>query len=589
MKTPQHIVVTSGNQRTFQQSSSGLIFFQKIVSLFAARSCYREWLSMLWPISHHLLERSAITLCVKLIIVILFAWSAQNHPLNAQDNLTGTLTERAVCDHSTAINAKACYGAKGDLQENGRCSMTLGSNTLTCSQSPFVVGDVGKSIYVQSAGNSGASLASTITSYESPSQVVVRSAAMSSVNNIRIAWGTDDTSALQSAYKALLAHGGALYIPPGNYLHHGLNWTGNNHKIYGDAYGATHLTALAVTNPGKVNSDGSTVGVDLSGSGYNQISNLVFWGGLVGLPDLAPDINVLAGRSGSSGNAFAINHIFESDFFVTSGAYNVVLYGYEQTDFHNNHFESNGSVNNGTLYLSAVNTRGFISPYVNLVAPVPATSMTKINVSGGRTTFSGSGKLIVLDQGISGSDYNISIRDAFALLGAPGSTFLSDTGNSKGYGIRHIVLDEINIEMVPNCGDCRAVNINAPAWNWAIRNVQFYGPTGLTVSPYTFAGGFLDGSVMIDSTGQGTKHVSPEFNAPSCAGSILHLGQQQPTTNCTDYGYLGTVNGSNIGMWTHGAGAPAGNCATGSLYSNTSGSRGSTLYVCVASVWSAIK
>src|SRR6266702_5927993 len=168
MKTPQHIVVTSGNQRTFQQSSSGLIFFQKIVSLFAARSCYREWLSMLWPISHRLLERSAITLCVKLIIVILFAWSAQNHSLNAQDNqdnLTGTLTGRAVCDHSTAINAMACYGAKGDLQENGRCSMTSGSNTLTCSQSPFVVGDVGKSIYVQSAGNSGASLASTITSY----------------------------------------------------------------------------------------------------------------------------------------------------------------------------------------------------------------------------------------------------------------------------------------------------------------------------------------------------------------------------------------------------------------------------------------
>jgi Pectate lyase superfamily protein len=516
---------------------------------------------------------------LKRAAVILLASMIQVPLLHAQSG--------SGCGQSEATNVKTCFQAKGDLRSADRCSMTSGSGSLRCSGGPFAEGDVGKSVYVQSAGNSGRSLASTIVSYVSASEVDVTPVATSTVSNVSSVWGTDDTSALQSAYKAVVAKGGALYIPPGNYLHHGLNWTGNNIKIYGDGYGGAQLTALAVTNPDAVNRHAQTVGVDLSGSGYNQVSNLVFFGGLQKFPDLAPTVNILAGRSGSSGNDFAIAHIFESDFFVTFGGYNVVLYAYEQSDFHNNHFESSGSVNNGSLYLSAANSPGFISPYVNLVAPV--SSMTKVNVSGGRTSFAGAGKLIVLDQGASGSNYNISIRDAFALLWAPGSIFLSDTGSASGYGLRHIVLDEVNIETIADCRDCRAVNINAPAWNWEIRNVQFYGPTGMTVSPYTFHGGFLDGSVMIDSTGPAKGYANPEFNASSCAGSILHLGEQQPTTNCTDYGYLGSVRGGNPGMWTHGTSVPNGRCTNGSLHSNTSGSRGSTLYVCVEGSWVDIR
>jgi hypothetical protein len=514
----------------------------------------------------------------KIIAAILLAGMALGQCMNAQSD-TG-------CGQFEATNAKACFGAKGDLRSADRCSMTLGSGSLRCLGGPFVAGDVGKAVYVQSAGSSGGSLASSISAFVSASEVDVTSAAGSSVNNVTAVWATDDTAALQSAYKAVVAHGGALYLPPGNYLHHGLNWTGNTIKIYGDAYGSAQLTALDVTNPGKRNMRAQTVGVDLSGSGYNQVSDLVFFGGLDKFKDLAPKINILAGRSGSSGSDFANAHIFESDFFVAFGSYNVVLYAYEQSDFHNNQFESSGAVNNGTLYLSAANSPGFVSPYVNLVAPV--SSMTKVNVSGGRTSFGGSGKLIVLDQGGSGSDYSVSIRDAYGLLGASGSTFLSDTGSASGYGLRHIVLDEINIETVPDCRNCRAVEINAPAWNWDIRNVQFYGETGMTVSPFTFHGGFLDGSAMIDSTGQAAGYVNPEFNAPSCAGSVLHLGEQQPTVNCTDYGFRGAVHGDTPG-WIHGATVPNGSCTNGSLYSNTSGAKGSTLYVCVAGSWVDLK
>ena len=435
----------------------------------------------------------------RLAAVVLFASMTKVLSLQAQT--------ASGCGQSEATNVKTCFQAKGDLRSADRCSTTSGSGALRCSGGPFVAGDVGKSVYVQSAENSGKSLAFTIRSYVSASEVDVTPVATATVSNVSSVWGTDDTSALQSAYKAVVAHGGALYIPQGNYLHHGLNWTGNSIKIYGDGYGSSQITALAVTNPGAINRQAQTVGVDLSGSGYNQVSNLVFFGGLQKFPDLAPTVNILAGRSGPSGADFANDHIFESDFFVTFGAYNVVLYAYEQSDFHNNHFESSGAVNDGSLYISAANSPGFISPYVNLVAPV--SSMTKVNVSGGRTSFGGPGKLIVLDQGPSGSDYSISIRDAYALLIAPGSIFLSDTGNPNGYGLRHIVLDEVNIETVADCRDCRAVYVNAPAWNWDIRNVQFYGTTGTTVSPYTFRGGFLDGSVMIDSTGPTGGYTHP--------------------------------------------------------------------------------
>lgn len=75
------------------------------------------------------------------------------------------------------------------------------------------------------------------------------------------------------------------------------------------------------------------------------------------------------------------------------------------------------------------------------------------------------------------------------------SVFLSDTGTGA---LRNVVLDTIYAEIGP--ANVAMVNINAPAWNWRIENAQMYG-RGLTVSPYTFANGFLDGEVLIDSAG----------------------------------------------------------------------------------------
>src|ERR1700759_1864384 len=101
------------------------------------------------------------------------------------------------CGQSEATNVKTCFQAKGDLRSADRCSMTSGSGALRCSGGSFVAGDVGKSVYVQSAGSSGRSLAFTIRSYVSASEVEVTPVATSTVSNGSSVWVTDDTAELQ--------------------------------------------------------------------------------------------------------------------------------------------------------------------------------------------------------------------------------------------------------------------------------------------------------------------------------------------------------------------------------------------------------
>jgi hypothetical protein len=201
--------------------------------------------------------------------------------------------------------------------------------------------------------------------------------------------------------------------------------------------------------------------------------------------------------------------------------------------------------------------------------------MTKVNVSGARSVFSGNGHMIVLDQGTSESDYTISIRDAYINMGN-GSVFLSDTGTGA---LRHVVLDTVYAE--PANGNAQMVNVSGPAWNWRIDNVQIYPPVGFTVSPYVFANGFLGGEVLIDSVGQAAGYSNPEFNASSCAGSILNLGQEQPTTNCTNYALLLSVNGYTLGPAQNASGGDTHiACWTGSGQPGYCTSSGSVTGVC---------
>ncbi len=436
-----------------------------------------------------------------------------------------TNTGNTLCKGTDPVDAKACYGATGNARWNGGgCAITSRTPTLTCPAGlNFAAADIGKTMYVAGAGSRGATLQTTISGVTSGTVVTLANNAITTVTGSAVFYATDDTTALQSAYKAAVAQGRSLYIPAGTYLHHGLNFTGNDTRIFGaNGYAMTSLVAAVVTNPGKINSGAPTVGIDLSGSFRNSFDRINVWGGWQnGMGDLAPTINFLGARTTSN---FATVHTFEGDFFITFGAYDVFLYGYEQTSFKDCTFEGAGTTQDGLLYLSSNNTPAFQSPYETFVRS-PA-SMTKVSVSGAATQFAGGGKHVVLDQGGSESDYTISIRDAFISIFG-GGTWLSDTG---GAAIRDIELSNDYAEF-QNCPTCRMINMTGPAWMWDIRTVQAYNGAGLTVSPYTFSAGILGSYVQVDATGS----TQPALSASSCRGSIINTGQQQPTLSCQDY------------------------------------------------------
>ncbi len=104
------------------------------------------------------------------------------------------------------------YGAKGDGKVVSDGSMTSGSATLTCATStPFTSADIGKQIMVVGAGatvgSSPGALCTTITGFTSASVVTLGATASATASNMYLAYGTDDTTAIQSAVDAASAYG----------------------------------------------------------------------------------------------------------------------------------------------------------------------------------------------------------------------------------------------------------------------------------------------------------------------------------------------------------------------------------------------
>lgn len=86
----------------------------------------------------------------------------------------------------------------------------------------------------------------------------------------------------------------------------------------------------------------------------------------------------------------------------------------------------------------------------------------------------------------------------------------------------------------------------------------------------------------------GPNYFPVRGNIPGIANWHVYLGNRLwgQATFTTDGTHI--ANAFQLGSgatWTSGSKAPSGNCINGSLYSNTAGGRGSTLYVCVAGAW----
>ena len=474
----------------------------------------------------------------------------------------------SVCPITGALDAKVCYAAKGDLVSLAGCSIASGSNTLRCVDAHFTAADVGKTAYVWQAGNSlgAATLKTTIGGVPSATEVVLRSNAAYSVSRGPAVYATDDTGNLQKSYNAALASSRPLYIPAGNYLHHGLNWTGQGTGqaptiIRGDAYRGTNLWALAVTNPGATRSHTYSVGVDLSVASETTIREIAFFGGwntnAGAFADLAPQVNVFCARranAGAGGNALSILHTWDNVYTETQGAYDVVWDGCEQTDFINSHFQVDGPQPAAALYLTNVNTPGFASPYVPIIAPGPDNTMTKFSMSGARSSIVGKGNLVVLDEGASNGIFQLSFRDLYVNMSEPANhglcNFLSDTATNNRSYIRTVNLDHVYIEGPGTT--CKFVNLTGQAIQWSIAGAEHY-PAQLTGPDFAFHGGFYASYLQSDSL-----HVygkdTPVISAPSCIGSILQLGPLNTNLpGCKDYAFFANTTQYLAGYGSSGS------------------------------------
>lgn len=105
------------------------------------------------------------------------------------------------------------YGAKGDavIHSDGAAN---GTATFTSASSSFSSADVGKFIEITGAGASSGILSTTIKSVQSATSITLTTSASSSGTGLYFTYGTDNTSAFQSAYNAAVP----LSVPAGSYI-----------------------------------------------------------------------------------------------------------------------------------------------------------------------------------------------------------------------------------------------------------------------------------------------------------------------------------------------------------------------------------
>ncbi len=106
------------------------------------------------------------------------------------------------------------YGAKFDAVRGTDGAISSSDATFTSSGSTFTSSDVGKSITVQGAGSGGAILKTTIASINTTTSVELTATASTTVSSANFSYGTDDATAIKSAYDDL-ATDGMLVLPFG--------------------------------------------------------------------------------------------------------------------------------------------------------------------------------------------------------------------------------------------------------------------------------------------------------------------------------------------------------------------------------------
>lgn len=129
------------------------------------------------------------------------------------------LAESAITTSGYRVHDITLYGAAGDAKAYADGSISNGSSTFFSASAPFTSASVDKTIVIKGAGLAGADLTTTISAYIGTTQVTLNASASTTVSSARWVFGTENTTAIQSAIDAVhAAGGGTTIVPIGNFL-----------------------------------------------------------------------------------------------------------------------------------------------------------------------------------------------------------------------------------------------------------------------------------------------------------------------------------------------------------------------------------
>jgi len=379
-------------------------------------------------------------------------------------------TEQGI--YATAFGAVGDAIFAGDSLAHAKDGVLSGT-TFTSATAPCVTGRAGESIFVDGAGAAGVLYKGTVVGCSGTNWTVTPTAG-TSVSTAAWVIGFDNTVALQAWIDALttdtLTTDG--YLPVGVYLHRGLNFTSLNNgwHIRGTGRFQSVLLDIAPTNS-------PPVAHDFSGTpSYGLAENIGFWNGVTAQEAGTGAVNVLVGRV--SALLSPSDNTWNNDSFRTYGSsnYNFVGYGMEQTSFINDYWCFDDQTTPiAQLYLSAVNSPSFASPYVSLVSAPTSTTVT--NIMGGASCIGTNGGAGIIFDTKNGAD--VSDVSQVGLLGpwyfrpsAANDIAIKDTGSSGSGQTDNVDLKDVRFEpqttsnqLMVIGGNLTNSKIDGGAWN----------------------------------------------------------------------------------------------------------------------------
>jgi hypothetical protein len=415
----------------------------------------------------------------------------------------------------------------------------------------------------------------------------------------------DDTAAIQAAINA--AGPGTVYFPAGTYLYSTVHVLNVSTSLAG---AGSNATTLRQTSAGGVLVDVRTTAPYQGGT----IKGIRF------------DSTAAPAGSTALHIVDSVGWVIKDNSFVGAAAKNDIGIEFEnKTGFNERHqvvsnqfFEDNPSIE---LLQDLGDRIGFSFAYLYIVRDhfqVPSGGIGLLADGGNagnayfyssmidlHANFDGStGHLIMLRNKLTAQHLVVSLQsenhgdgictDSTSSLGGGSSLLIDFTGQGTAYCPRAIVDAPGPIGGAADFNFSDWNSTGRPAAAWPIGEIATPGGTngpvfsyfGAAIGPnlispfvtmYAYPGNaFTVGTI---AWGSNLSHMTPVASVDSSGNGSFGGGV-----------YLGSATKSAAKVsWTHGPAAPGGSCTNGSLYSNTAGSRGSTLYVCVSGKWVDVK